>query len=140
MTEKNESVVAGLNRLANGYLEGGPKDLILQAADSISNLSKDYLLLLDANKMVNDKCERLMGEIKRLEMEYVTGTGEAVADLKEQLNAATKRENDLQNENTVLVREYQAVVKRFDQSLARGQMLVESVAALSRTIEKTAAR
>jgi chromosome segregation ATPase len=61
---------------------------------------------------------------------------EAVADLKEQLNAATTRGNDLQSECDALGAELRSMVKRFDLSLARGQLLVESVAALSKSIEK----
>lgn len=71
MTDKNQKLVEDLRAKAQTYPIGALRELLFEAADSIESLSKDNQRLLDANKLLNDKCERLMEEVKRLE--YVTG-------------------------------------------------------------------
>ncbi len=85
-------------------------ELLEEVADTVDSLKKENELLLDANKLVNDKCERLIGE-----------------------------NNQLNSDNAELLKVHKQMVERFDDSLKRGLMLVRSIENLSATVARLTA-
>ena len=82
------------------------------------------LLVIKGNDK-DEEIERLRREVAMANDSLVTGDSEF---------------RRIKADNEMLIREHQAMVSRFDNSLARGQMLVESILSLGKAVEKLAER
>lgn len=94
MTEHNQKLVADLRSEATIFPMGCMHELLLQAAASIESLSNDSHLINASNKLLNDKCERLMGENKGLK-EQVHSLEDRIGRLDEIIKSREARIDEL---------------------------------------------